>query len=207
PAAPSRHLTISRLFLYRPTPRRDRSQIALARLDGRAVHEVEIVVPRSRVAPEHVRLAVAVVVTHRGDLPVEVGDSSQITLGRLDGDPIHQIEIVLAARAVPPHDVGLAVAVEVAYAFHLPAVVAHRPNEAFGRLDGGAIHEVEVVLPGARVPPQDVGLAVAVEVADACHGPVGIGHGAQIPLARQDLRAVHRIEIVLAGRRIAPQDV
>src|SRR5439155_26898623 len=94
----------------------------------------------------------------------------------------------------------------VSHAYHLPALIRHCATIPL-RHDRRTIHEVEVVLPGARVSPQDVGLAIAVEVADACDLPVQIGHRAQIPLACEYLRAVHRVEVVLAGRSIAPQDV
>src|SRR5207245_2996654 len=105
---------------------------------------------------------------------------SCVARGGLDGGPVHGVDIVLTARAVPPHDVGLAIAVEVADALHLPVHVGHRADEPFRRLDARSVHGIDVVLPRARVAPQDVALPVAVEVRDADHFPVEIGDAAQV---------------------------
>ena len=96
---------------------------------------------------------------------------------------------------------------EVAHARDLPIRVRDRPYVTLGGKDHCAVHEVNVVLACARVAPQEVGFPVAIEVADAGHGPIEICHGTQIPFASKDCRTVHRIEVVLAGRGIAPQDV
>src|SRR5438477_7496058 len=52
-------------------------------------------------------------------------------------------------------------------AFHLPA--RGRIHEVDGTLGGGAqpVHQPDVILASRGVAPQDVGLAVAIEVADA----------------------------------------
>ena len=104
-------------------------------------------------------------------------------------------------------DVVAPVAVEVAHSGYDPVQVGHRADETLAWLDRLAIHEVDVVLSRARVAPQDVGLAVAVEVADARDFPALIGHRAQIALASPDRGAVHRIEIVLPRSVVTPQDV
>src|SRR5207245_4940820 len=70
-----------------------------------------------------------------------------------------------------------------------------------------SVHGIDVVLPRARVAPQDVALPVAVEVRDADHFPVEIGDAAQVALGRLDRESVHRIEVVLAGDCMSPQDV
>src|SRR2546427_429751 len=90
---------------------------------------------------------------------------------------------------------------------HRPVAHWHRTDEAFGRLDGGAIHEVEVVLSRAAVSPQDVRLAIAIEVRNADHLPGEISHRAEITLARPDRQPIHRIDVVLSRDRISPQDV
>src|SRR5204862_117340 len=77
------------------------------------------------------------------------------------------------------------------------------------RPDGDAVHEVDVVLAGARVALHDVGPAVAVEVPGSRDRPVEIGYGSKIPLVAENLRAIHRIEVVLpcaACTLVAPQD-
>src|SRR5207248_776925 len=73
------------------------------------------------------------------------------------------------------------------------------------RGDRPPVHQVEVVLARRGVAPQDVCLAVTVEVADPLHLPGWIhkvdgtlGGGAQ---------PVHQPDVVLAGRGVAPQDV
>src|SRR5213076_454008 len=87
-----------RRVLDLPVRLRHAPQVTLRCLDRRAVHRVEIVLARRRVAPEHVGLAVAVLVAHGDDLPREVGNGSEGPPGRLDRRAIHRIEIVLAAR-------------------------------------------------------------------------------------------------------------
>src|SRR5439155_22840511 len=141
------------------------------------------------IAPQQVAPAVAVIVTACGDLPSEIGDSSHVTLSRLDRRPIHRIEIVLAARAVSPDDVRLAVAVEVADAFHLPGEIRHRAQIALARLDRPAIHRIQVVLAGDAVPPQDIGLPIAVEVSHAYDLPARVGHVPEIALGWLDRKA------------------
>jgi len=104
-----------------------------------------------------------------------------------------------------------AVAVEIADSRHLPVQIRQRADEAFGndRLAVSA-HEIDVVLPVGLVAPQDVGLAVAVEIADPGHLPAHVGDRAQVALTGENRRAVERVDVVLsraAGALVAPQDV
>src|SRR5437773_5705434 len=105
----------------------------------------------------------------------EIGHGTNEPLARLDGHPIHRIELVLAARAVSPQDVRFAVAVEVSYADDAPSRVGNRPQIALRCFDREPIHQIEVVLPRDRIPPQDVVLAIAIEVAYAHDLPALIG--------------------------------
>src|SRR5258707_3472429 len=66
-----------------------------------------------------------------------------------------------------------------------PAGDRHRRNENDGR-DRAAVHEVDSILARAAVAPQDVGLAVAVEVADAGDVPVEVRY-------RPDIRSAHEL--------------
>ena len=65
-------------------------------------------------APEDVRLAVAVVVAIAGDLPIGRHGIDGGAGG--DGRSIHQVHPVLTGAGVAPEDVGLAVAVVIAVA-------------------------------------------------------------------------------------------
>src|SRR3989454_12662763 len=62
----------------------------------------------------------------------------------------------------------------------------------------------DVVLARHGIAPQDVGPAVAVEVADPLHLPGLIGHDVD-PALRGDGQPVHEEDVVLARRGVAPQ--
>ena len=194
-----------RRVLDLPVRLRHGPQVTLRGLDRRAVHRVQIVLARSRVAPEHVRLAV--VIPGALDLPRGIRHGAQIAFGAEDGRAVHRVEVVLPGRAVPPQDVALPVAVEVAHAGDLPVLVGDCADKAFARLDGGAVHEIDVVLAGADIPPQDVGFAVAIEVADSGDLPALVGHLAEVALARLDGQSVHQVDVVVPGGAVPPQDV
>src|SRR5207302_10986178 len=71
----------------------------------------------------------------------------------------------LAGRAVPPHQVCLAVAVEVADADDLPSQIGHaRWIEDTCRTVRGALHEPRGELSGTLILPNQISGAVAVEV-------------------------------------------
>src|SRR4051812_38556793 len=101
-----------------------------------------------------------------------------------------------------PNDVGVAVAIEVGHPLDLPGSVRHGPYVSLCRLDGRAIHEIQIVPTGNSVAPEDIGFTVAVEVAHADHPPVEIGHAPQISLASIDAQSIHRVQIVLASARV-----
>src|SRR6266850_277173 len=140
PRTPDRFLPT--LPLHLPVLVRDGAQVAFGGLDGGAVHRIKIVLAGGRVAPEQVALAVSVIVANGHDLPREVGDSPDVSLGRLDRRAIHRIQIILAARAVAPHDVRLAVTVEVADPFHLPGGVRDGAYESLAGFDRRPVHQV-----------------------------------------------------------------
>src|SRR5262249_53086 len=137
-------------------PDRHGTDEAFAWLDRGPVHRVDVVLPGAGVAPEDVRLAVAVVVAGRHDLPVQIGHGAQEPFAWFDRGAGHRVDVVLPGRAVAPQDVGHAVAVEVAHTGNLPVLVGHRPQEPFARLDRQPVDRIEVVLPGGVVAPQDV---------------------------------------------------
>ena len=183
-----------------------RPEIALTR-DRRAVHQINVVFPGARVSPQDIGLAIPVKVPHPRHLPVGVGHRPEVALGALDRQTIHRIEIVLPRSRVPPQDVGFAVAIEVPHPGDLPVLIGNGTDEAFSGLDRRAVHEVDVVLPRSRVPPQDVGLAVAVKVPHTHYLPVLVGHRADVAFCAQDRGAIHEVEVVLPGGSVAPHDV
>src|SRR5258706_597797 len=105
------------------------------------------------------------------DLPVEVRYQGHRGVVR-ERAAVHGPELVLTGKRVAPHDVGLAVAVEVAHCRDLAVEV--RRGEEWPGDERGAVHEPDRVLPGCPVTPQDVGLAVAVEVAHSHDLPVQV---------------------------------
>src|SRR5438477_4316883 len=88
-------------------------------------------------------------------------------------------------------------------AFHLPA--RGRIHKVDGTLGGGAepIHQPDVVLARRDVAPQDVGLAVAIEVADPLHLPRLVAHRDGYTRPR-DRVTVHLTDAVLGARGVVP---
>src|SRR5579872_3271317 len=83
------------------------------------------------------------------------------------------------AVGVAPEDVGLAIVVIVADALDAPVGGNHPEVDAGEAGEAGAgVGEVELNV-AVAVAPEDVGLAVAVEVADLLDGPAG-GNNAQV---------------------------
>ena len=76
-----------------------------------------------------------------------------------DRQPVHQPADVLARDLVAQDDVGLAVAVEVADALHLPVRVGNRRQER-RRRDREPVHQPPDVLTVGLVAPDDIGLSV-----------------------------------------------
>src|SRR5438045_7580044 len=59
-----------------------------------------------------------------------------------------------------------------ALSLDLPVLVGNRAQIAFARLDGRAVHRIEIILAGGCVPPQQIALRIAVVVADRDDAPV-----------------------------------
>src|SRR5204863_1734095 len=139
------------------------------------VHQSDVVLASRGVAPQYVGLAVTIEVADPLHLPSLVAQRVDRTRPG-DRETVHQVDVVLAGRDVAPQDVGPAVAVEVADPLHLPA--RGRIHKVDGTLGGGAqpVHQPDVVLASRGVAPQDVGLAVAIEVADPLHLPRLVAH-------------------------------
>src|SRR5204862_7161278 len=122
------------------------------------------------VSPQDVGFAIAVEVADGCHGPCGIGDAAHEAL-RDDLQPVHEIDVIVAGGGVPPQDVASAVAVEVADAGDRPVGIGDRADIAFAGQDVAAVHEIDVVLSGRGVPPQDVGRAVAVEVTQAGDRP------------------------------------
>src|SRR5947209_1958454 len=103
----------------------------------------------------------------------------------------------------------MSIAIEVPHAHHLPGGAGHLVDRT-GRLDGQAIHQVDEVeaVEGTRaiVAPQDIALAIAIEVAEASHLPIQICDLVDGTLA-EDGGTVHEVDDVDTGGGIAPEDV
>src|SRR5204862_866605 len=111
-----------------------------------------------------------------------------------------------APRPAAPWSVALALGLDPRLAFHLPA--RGRIHKVDGTLGGGAqpVHQPDVILASRGVAPQDVGLAVAVVVADPLHLPSLVAQRVDRTWPG-DRETVHQVDVVLAGRGVAPQDV
>src|SRR5439155_696228 len=153
-------------------PTRGRIHKVDGTLEGGAqpIHQPDVVLARRGVAPQDVGLAVAVEVADPVHLPGLVAHK----LDRAppdDGDTDPPPDLVLPGRRVAPPTVVPYTTLFRSLAFHLPT--RGRIHKVDGTLEGGAqpVHQPDVVLAGRGVAPQDVGLAVAVEVADPVHLP------------------------------------
>src|ERR1019366_1864044 len=113
-------------------------------------------------------------------VPVKVADSlyaitgawgSGATLAQNCGTA-HEPDPGLSRCAVLPQDIGLAISVEIADALNAPladgAAGAARAAAARYR---GPVHEPDPSLPCRRVFPQNVCLAIPIEVADTENAP------------------------------------
>src|SRR6266513_4416094 len=96
------------------------------------------------------------------------------------------------------------IAVEVTDANDLPVQV-HLPQRALGQ-NRGPIHQVDVVLPRSKVPPQDVRLAIPIHVAGSSDAPIQIANTADVAFGGFDRERVYRPKIVLARRRLSFAD-
>jgi len=70
----------------------------------------------------------------------------------------------LPGARVLPHDVGIAVVIEIARSDYLPGRARINADEAATNL-GVAVHLSNRDLAGARAPPKNVGIAVVIEIA------------------------------------------
>src|SRR5512146_1361134 len=88
----------------------------------------------------------------------------------------------------------------------IPDLPGGRENTqvAPGRLSG-AVHDPDAAVAGERVLPEDVGVAVAIEVAGARNHPAGgnAAHGEPGDFGGP----VHGPRPVLSGRRVLPKDI
>jgi len=92
-----------------------------------------------------------------------------------------------------PEDVGLVVAVEIAGAFDRPdRRIGEADNAA--AIDGRSVHLPSIDLAGDRVPPEQVGLVVPIEIVRRpCSGRLRNGNVDQTVLELQPLDAVKGI--------------
>src|SRR6266545_2904875 len=85
---------------------------------------------------------------------------------------LHLPDIDLPTAVLTPENVAVAVAVEVANALDMPVVRDRSVHHAPFPRDLQAVHLPDIDLPTAVLTPENVAVAVAVEVADALDVPV-----------------------------------
>src|SRR2546422_6089098 len=120
-----------------------------------------------------------------------------------DLEVIHLPDIDLPA-VVPPYNVALAIAVEVADALDVPVVGNWSVHDAAFGFDRQAIHLPEIDL-SAVVAPENVVVAVAVEVAGALNVPVAGNWSVRNAPFGFDPQAIHLPEIDLPAV-VAPKN-
>src|SRR5258708_8294581 len=132
--------------------------------------------------PEDVGLAVLVEVAAPCNAPVEVGPCAEDRLAQNRG-AVHDPDRDPAGHAVAPQDVGLAVPVEVAEPRNAPVEIRYRGEVGGAARNRGAVHEPDRVRAGRAVMPQDVGLAIPVEVAAPRTALVEVHHCTEVSIA------------------------
>src|SRR5579863_2724572 len=172
----------------------------------RSVHLPDRGLPGARVLEQDVRVTVVVEVAGSDRLPARPGVDADRPAANHAG-PVHFPDRALAAARILEQDVGMAVAVEIAGPDRVPAWTRVRGKDraAAGNLRG-PVHFPDRDLPGARIPPQDVGEAVAVEVAGPDRMPAGSRNGAHGPAA-DHIGPVHFPDRGLAVARVLQKDV
>src|SRR5690606_9265867 len=154
------------------------------------------------IAPHQVQLAVAVEVA--GRLQGVLG-AQGVGAGRAAGCAIHRppAEVVLPVLLLPPEDVRLAVTGDVAGTGHIPARAIGRQGVAG---EGAALAEPDEHPRLLPVPPDQIRLAVAIEVTDRLEGVL---YAQGIRAGSATGQAVHRppAEVFLGGDVLAPEDV
>src|SRR5262249_48841306 len=129
----------------------------------RTVHDPHHDTAAGLPAPDDVLPAVAVVVADAFDLVVGV-DAADVNRGLHScAGGVHDPNLHVSIARIAPHDVGTAVAVEIADAFDVRRCADRA--EAVDRHDGRAVHEPLQRNAVDVAAPHDVGLAVGVEVA------------------------------------------
>src|SRR5579872_2466452 len=174
---------------------------------GPGIREVELDVAVG-VAPEHAVLADAIEVADLLQRPARA-EGAEVNAGEA-GEPgaaVGEIDLDVAAAAVAPEDVSLAVAVEVADALNAPAggddpdILAGEAGEP-----GAGVGQVEFHI-AVDVAPEDVGLAVVVEIADLLDRPAGRDHAEVLAREASEPGAgVGEVELNVAVA-VAPEDV
>ena len=107
------------------------------------------------------------------DVPI-VGDwGVRDSALRLNLLAIHLPDIDLAAAVLPPEKVAVEVAVEVADARDVPIGGDWGVRDSALRLNLLAIHLPDIDLAAAVLTPENVAVAIAVEIADALDVPIG----------------------------------
>src|SRR5882672_2957972 len=189
-----------------PVEIRYRSEVGSAARNRGAVHEPDRVRAGCVVVPQDVGLAIPVKVADPYDAPVEVPYRTD-NMPAQNRSAVHEPDRDLAGGAVAPQDVGLAVPIEVADSRDAPVEIRCRSEVGSATRNRGAVHEPDRVRAGYVVVPQDVGLAISVEVADSRDAPVEIRYRSEVGSATRNRGAVHEPDRVRAGRVVMPQDV
>src|SRR5687767_7749866 len=91
---PANHGRVNLVGHDAPRPRRNCSEVTLARLDLSPVHRVDVVLAGFEISPEDVALAIAVVISRRHDGPIHVRNGAYVAFAGLDGAPVHWIQVV-----------------------------------------------------------------------------------------------------------------
>jgi hypothetical protein len=156
-----------------PIARDRKAHDSALRLNLLAIHLPDIDLAAAVLTPENVAVAIAVEVTDALDVPIGGDWGVRDSALRLNLLAIHHLpDIDLAAAVLTPENVAVAIAVEIADALDVPIGGDWGVRDSALRLNLLAIHLPDIDLAAAVLPPENVAVAVTIEVADALDVPI-----------------------------------
>src|SRR5512132_2719080 len=176
------------------------------RLNLLAIHLPDIDLAAAVLPPEEVAVDVAVEVADALDVPI-VGDwGVRDSALRLNLLATHLPDIDLAAAVLTPENVAVAIAVEIVDALDVPIASDRSVRDSALRVNLLAIHLPDIDLVAAVLTPENVAVAIAIEVTDALDVPIGGDRSVRDSALRLNLLAIHLPDIDLPAAVLTPEN-
>jgi len=145
--------------------RRTRAARAPLARDREPVHEPDVDLSGAAVLPQNVTRAVPIEIANPQNRPVGRKTVGNHALARNPG-PVHEPDVNFPTGVVLPEDIGFAIVIEIANAHNVPTGRRRHRSRASLARDGQPVHQPDVDFAGGTVLPQNIGFAIAIEIAD-----------------------------------------